>query len=120
MLGFDPKGGRDDPSQMFLGFLFDEDARGRTIRSLEEELPGRLRGFADRIDVASLYASIANETPANMDILRQALLNMHEKGEIEIRDKDAMTSRKRGVQSDRDVILVKKEKTILLPFERFR
>ena len=54
MLGFDPKGGRDDPSQMFLGFLFDDGARGRKIRSLEEELPGRLRGFPERIDVACL------------------------------------------------------------------
>lgn len=71
MLGVDQS---RPPSNTQLAFDFDPPARERTINSLLRELPERIQAeFKDGISVKDLYAGVMNETPASMEILRDAV-----------------------------------------------
>jgi hypothetical protein len=70
MLGFDPR--RPPTSQ--LAFNFGESAREQTVRALVEELPERIvREFSEPIALRDLYGKLCSETPADMDILGEAI-----------------------------------------------
>jgi three-Cys-motif partner protein len=105
MLGFDPDEVVSGSSQAWLpGFYFDDTAKDLTLSATLQELPELLTNKRDSVDVRSLFAQISNDTPATVAILRDVLRELASDGEFEIRDKTGLTVRRRGVQSDTDVI----------------
>ena len=79
MLEFD----RDNWNQSLI-CRFDEDARNATHRALVNELGPRIRELGDMPTVATLMASIANETPADRKKVYEALAELQANGEFSI------------------------------------
>jgi three-Cys-motif partner protein len=105
MLGFDPDQVVSGPSQAWLpGFYFDDTAKDLTLEATLQEIPKYLTDKRDSVDVRSLFAEISNDTPATVALLREVLRELASDGVFEIRDKTGLTVRRRGVQSDTDVI----------------
>jgi three-Cys-motif partner protein len=110
MLGFDPDEVIASSSQRWLpGFYFDDTAKALTLEAALQELPRYLADKSGPIDVRSLFAQISNDTPATVAILREVLRELASDDDFEIRDKTGLTVRRRGVQSDSDVIYKAKQ-----------
>ena len=56
------------------------------------------------MDVQTLFADVSNGTPATVQMLRDVLRELGSEGVISIRDETGLTTRTKGVQSDKDVI----------------
>jgi len=69
MLGFDPT--RSTPQ---ISFDFGDTARDRTVRALVEELPAIIQAkYPNGVMHKDLYGDLCNETPADKDILGEAV-----------------------------------------------
>ena len=90
MLGFDPANPPPDTQE----YLFDDGARERTLWAMQVDLPPLLYPHRDGIEFRAFFASIANGSPANSEITRQALIGLAEHGVIEIRTPEGVKSRR--------------------------
>jgi hypothetical protein len=110
MLGFDPGEVVTSSSQAWLpGFYFDDTAKDLTLEAILQELPKYLTDKRESVDVRSLFAEISNDTPATVALLREVVRELAYDGVFEIRDKTGLTVRRRGVQSDTDVIYMARQ-----------
>lgn len=100
MLGFDPEKSAD---QIPFDFVFDDDARARSITALAEELPRQIFG-AHRNGQApptliGLFNGVCNDTPATKSLIGDALLQLRADNEVEILTADGK-SRPRTMSID--------------------
>ena len=116
MLGFDP--GKSDLAEIarLPGFGFDELAYADSLRALCDDLPRLLRDDFGDISFVNLFSRLANETPATRRIFREAIKELHRRGDVLIKDETGLTIRRSKVQKDADVIIMPSHKVILLPF----
>lgn len=110
MLGYDPARPVDDTQQQAFGF--DKSARDQTIETLLEQLPRRIREkFPRGVSFGDLYASVCNETPASMDILREPIDCLCREGELEKRGADGEERALDTKIKDGDRILLPAQRT---------
>ena len=82
MLGFDPHW-EDAPP---LNFEFDWNAEAQTAAALRNDIPYRVAALGSHgpITLDDFQRAIANETAARSDQIQQALMTLHDQGDIEI------------------------------------
>jgi three-Cys-motif partner protein len=74
-------------------FQFDDLAKNESILHLSEELPKLIHSTGRRISFSELYNSIANDTPATAEIIKEALAGPMDSGEISIIGKNEKSRR---------------------------
>lgn len=116
MLGFDPRKIPLDLEARLPGYRFDELAKAATLEALVEDLPRRLRETGEATSFLELFKSVANETPATQRILRESIRSLHQEGLILVRDESGQTSRRSGIQSPKDVIILPAGRTHFFNF----
>lgn len=111
MLGFDPA----NPPAAAQAYMFDDDARSRTLWRMQADLPRLLRGYGDGVEFRQFFADVANGAPGHSGIYRDALIGLAEYGEVEIQT--ATGGRKRAIASlgPTDRIMVPAQPSLLLP-----
>ena len=109
MLEFD----RDNWNQSLI-CRFDEDAKNATHEALVDELASRIRELGVAPTVATLIASIANETPADRMKVYQALGELRANGEFSIVGPNS-EKRRATPQSLEDRLVIPSERQIWLP-----
>jgi three-Cys-motif partner protein len=101
MLGFDPS--QPDPGVQ-TSFTFDATARERTVAALTAELPSRIFSRTSGTRVASLFAAVANETPATSDLLKEAIARIAQDETFELRGPKGIREKRVERVDDDDVI----------------
>jgi three-Cys-motif partner protein len=93
MLGYDP----NNPPPNKQAYLFDDDAHSRTLWKLQDDLPPLIRGYREGVEFRQFFADIANESPGDSQVLKQALIGLGEVGVVRILTKDG--GEKRSIAS---------------------
>lgn len=110
MLGFDPA----NPPPDAQPYLFDDDAKSRTMWRMQEDLPPLLHAYKGGVEFRQFFADIANGSPADSAITREALIGLAELGAVEIRT--AAGGEKRSIASlgPTDRLMIPAQPTFLL------
>jgi hypothetical protein len=85
VVGYDPEYDSDYQKQTKLGFEFDDFARKSSIRSLKEQIPGLIYANSEGSSFESLFASTCNHSPASAEIYREAIGQLMEENDVEVR-----------------------------------
>jgi len=105
MFGYNQDEDHSRSGQLWLpGYFFDETARALTHEAIHEQLARQIVDGRGPIDVQTLFADVSNGTPATVRMLRDVLRELASEGVISIRDETGLTTRTKGVRSDKDVI----------------
>ena len=80
MLGYDP----NNPPSGMQSYLFDDDAHNRTLWKLQDDLPPLIYAYRGGVEFRQFFADIANETPGDSQVLKQALIGLGEVGAVRI------------------------------------
>ena len=111
MLGFDP----DKPvGQVPFDFLFDDDAKARSVSALLEELPRRVfqahRTGAPPPTLLQLFEGVCNDTPATKQLISDAIIELRGHREFEILTSDGRIRPRAASIADDDRILPAKQR----------
>lgn len=93
MLGYDP----NNPPPKAQAYFFDDDAHSRTLWKLQDDLPPLIFAYRDGVEFRQFFADIANESPGDSELLKQALIGLGEVGTVRILTKDG--NEKRSIAS---------------------
>jgi hypothetical protein len=80
MLGYDP----NNPPPNMQAYFFDDDAHSRTLWKLQDDLPPLIRAYSDGVEFRQFFADIANESPGDSEVLKEALIGLAEVGVIRL------------------------------------
>jgi hypothetical protein len=83
MLGYDP----NNPPPSTQGYFFDDDAHSRTLWKLQDDLPPLIRTYSDGVEFRRFFADIANQSPGDSQVLKEALIALAEVGVIHLSTK---------------------------------
>lgn len=113
MLGFDPE---QSPDQILFDFVFDDNARARSITALADELPRQIFG-AHRNGEApptliGLFNGVCNDTPATKELIGDALLTLRAENEIEILTAEGRSRPRTMTIDDTDLLVPAKERSM--------
>jgi three-Cys-motif partner protein len=116
MLGFDPERAIE---QIPFDFVFDDNARARSLSALSLELPRRVFN-AHRADAApptllQLFQEICNETPATKDLVSEVIVELRAQNELEIVSSDGRLRPRAITLDDHDRVLPAKQRDIFSP-----
>jgi three-Cys-motif partner protein len=114
MLGFHPE---QDPRQVPLDFLFDDNAEERSRVALMEQIPPLIfEGFAGHSGpptLKALFSHVCNETPATTKQIGKILVALRDEKEIEIVTSEGRTKPRSGQLDWDDVILPARQRSLL-------
>ena len=117
MLGFDPE---QAAGQVPFDFVFDDDARARSICALTEELPHRIfsahRQGQPPPSFMALFDGVCNETPATKELITGALIKLRAEKEIEILTIDGRERPRTASIDDSDVLVPAKQRGLFSTF----
>lgn len=113
MLGYSPSHDLEAQGYSKGLFEFNEHARHATDLALQDDIPRRIIVHKSGITFEKFFADVTNETPATRQILADAVQELSQNRELEIRDPDGK-KRERGVKPrNEDIILVPKHRLLI-------
>jgi three-Cys-motif partner protein len=102
MLGFDP----NNPAPGFQAYMFDDDARQRTLWKLQDDLPPLVYAYQNGVEFRQFFADTANDCPGDSQILKEALVGLAEAGVIRLLTKGGGEKRSIASLSPTDRVII--------------
>ena len=108
-----------DPSQLLLGYEFDDHARNSSKHTLMEQIPRIIRNAIDA-DLApsleQLFGHECNDTPVTRELFEEALIELRMLGEVHIEDAYGKDKPRAQTVNWSDRIILSRQRNFFGPF----
>ncbi len=116
VVGYDPEYDSDYLKQSKLGFEFDDSARKASIGSLKEQIPSLIYANSEGSSFESLFATTCNQSPASAEIYREAIGQLMEEKDVEVRSLNGGKRRSSQQIKDSDQIIQPRQRRLFFFF----